>query len=94
MSGIYIEGMGLPDNDEVIALFVYPNGDVRLWRPPSAIGQQYTAVPVADHGRLIDADEIPYNKIMLEDDEFYYGVTMPYIDRMPTIIPASKEGEG
>lgn len=37
--------------------------------------------------RLIDADAIPYKKIMFDDDEddFYYGVTQPYIDRMPTI---------
>ena len=35
--------------------------------------------------RLIDADAIPYKKIMFEDDDFYYGVTQPYIDRMPTI---------
>lgn len=36
--------------------------------------------------RLIDADKVPYKKIMLDDDdEFYYGVTQPYIDRMPTV---------
>ena len=35
--------------------------------------------------RLIDADAIPYKKIMYDDDDFYYGVTQPYIDRMPTI---------
>lgn len=37
--------------------------------------------------RLIDADAIPYKKIMFDDDEddFYYGVTQPYIDRMPTV---------
>lgn len=46
-------------------------------------------IPPVPHGRLIDADKIPYKKIMLDnDDEFYYGVTQPYIDRMPTIIPA------
>lgn len=49
-------------------------------------------VDVPPHGRLIDADAIPYNKIMLDGDDFYYGVTMPYIDRMPTIIEA-EEGE-
>ena len=45
------------------------------------------------HGRLIDADAIPYKKIMYDgdDDDFYYGVTKPYIDRMPTLIPASEE---
>ena len=45
-------------------------------------------VPVPKHGRLIDADAIPYNKIMLVNDDFYYGTTKPYIDRMPTIIRA------
>ena len=51
-------------------------------------------IELPTHGRLIDADAIPYKKIMLDedDDEFYYGVTQPYIDRMPTIIPA-EEGE-
>lgn len=43
------------------------------------------------HGRLIDADAIPYKKIMYDDDDFYYGVTKPYIDRIPTVIPASEE---
>lgn len=52
----------------------------------------HKAVPVPPHGRLIDADAIPYNKIMLDGDDFYYGVTIPYIDRMPTIIEA-EEGE-
>lgn len=51
-------------------------------------------VPVPEHGRLIDADKIPYKKIMLDDDdEFYYGVTQPYIDRMPTIIQAEPQEE-
>lgn len=44
------------------------------------------------HGRLIDADAIPYKKIMYDDDDFYYGVTKPYIDRIPTVIPASDGG--
>ena len=43
------------------------------------------------HGRLIDADAIPYKKIMYDDDDFYYGVTKPYIDRIPAVIPASEE---
>lgn len=47
-------------------------------------------VHVPPHGRLIDADAIPYNKIMIEDDDFYYGITQPRIERMPTIIPAEE----
>lgn len=47
---------------------------------------------VPPHGRLIDADAIPYKKIMYDEetDEFYYGVTKPYIDRMPIIIEAEE----
>lgn len=53
----------------------------------------YKAVPVPPHGDLIDRDEIPYKKIMLDDDdEFYYGVTQPYIDRMPAVIEAEEGG--
>jgi hypothetical protein len=34
-----------------------------------------------------------WNMSIYEDDIFYYGVTKPYIDRMPTVIPADKDGE-
>lgn len=57
--------------------------------------QDCPLVPIPPHGRLIDADAIPYKKIMYdkETDAFYYGVTKPYIDRMSTVIPADKDGE-
>lgn len=87
MSGIYIEGMGLPDNDEVIALFVYPNGDVRLWRPPSAIGQQYTAVPVPDHGDLVDLNEAA-DAVCCCDGDVWLDTKQIHI-----VLPA-EEGEG
>jgi len=48
-------------------------------------------VELPAHGSLIDRDAIPYKKIMFDDDDFYYGVTQPYIDRMPVIVPASEE---
>lgn len=89
MSGIYIQGMDKP-HDENDSIHILRDGTAVVYRTGSI--DFYKAIPVPDHGRLIDADEIPYKKIMLEDDEFYYGVTMPYIDRMPTIIPADKEG--
>lgn len=68
-----------------------PKDDEDFWKNDRPSWCPLISVP--PHGRLIDADEIPYNKIMLEDDEFYYGVTKPYIDRMPTIIPAEKGEE-
>ena len=109
MSGIYIKGMEMPTNcyrclffrmttiwnkdDELDDLFRCVRTGEESWEYRGGYLPNCPLIPVPDHGRLIDADEIPYNKIMLEDDEFYYGVTKPYIDRMPTIIPA-KEDKG
>ena len=92
--GVYIKGMEMPTS--CYDCPVECEGDICgitkggcTWdvRPPHC-----PLVPVPAHGRLIDADAIPYNKIMLVNDDFYYGTTKPYIDRMPTIIPA-EEGE-
>jgi hypothetical protein len=48
-------------------------------------------IPVPDHGRLIDADELPFVESengRQDDYVFRYD-----INEMPTIIPADKEGE-
>lgn len=66
--------------------------DCVIIQAADAIEELQKRVPKVPHGRLIDADAIPYNKIMIEDDDFYYGITQPRIERMPTIIPA-EEGE-
>ena len=104
---IQIIGMEMPkEPDEMIEIAIFGDGKViqtgESWRnlesgkcyyTPTTPEKFFNAVPVPPHGRLIDADKIPYKKIMLDyDGEFYYGVTQPYIDRMPTIIPA-EEGE-
>lgn len=80
---ILIKGMELPKDDHVRVLVLHADG-----RATDEWGNTYQTMLIPEHGDLIDRDKIPYNKIMLEDDDFYYGVTMPYIDRMPTIIPA------
>lgn len=91
MSGIYIPDMEMPTSCAECRFYgeyCYAKGDENKYSNfPCPL------VPVPEHGRLIDADAIPYKKIMLEDDDFYYGVTMPYIDRMPTIIPADPAKE-
>lgn len=89
---IMIKGMVMP-TDQPQLLWVYPNGKALTVQSDVDPWKDLQAVPVPPHGRLIDADAIPYKKIMYEDDEFYYGVTKPYIDRMPTVIPADKDGE-
>ena len=91
MSGIYIPSMEMPTrcyNCKIdCGLVSHIDRNMHpFWRY-----EKCPLVPVPDHGRLIDSNEIQYNKIMLVDDEFYFGVTKPYIDRMPTIIPADKE---
>ena len=53
-------------------------------------------IPVPEHGRLIDADALRKSdrlvgKMMMFGGEYVY--TQTEIDRAPTIIPASKEGE-
>ena len=90
--GVYIRGMKMPKNHNHVTITIWSDGTASYAlhdRKESLVDfRNVEAVPVPEHGRLIDADAIPYNKIMLEDDDFYYGVTKPYIDRMPTIIPA------
>ena len=89
MSGIYIPGAKIPDGDYVRVLMLHKDGTC-----VDGIGNVFNIVPVPEpHGRLIDADAIPYKKIMYDDDDFYYGVTKPYIDRIPTVIPASESKE-
>jgi len=83
---VLIKGMKMPKDREKI-VFIFPDGVVHVVEKDTPV---FEAVPVPPHGRLIDADAIPYKKIMFEDDDFYYGVTQPYIDRMPTVIPAEE----
>lgn len=88
--GVYVSEINMPEGEgSKLVLQIFQNGEVydghgiRL-----GIANWAKAVSIPPHGDLIDRDAIPYNKIMLEDDDFYYGVTKPYIDRMPTVIEA------
>ena len=88
--GIYLPNMEMPNDCIVCPLgwngCNHQHDFVYMGERPS----DCPLIPVPPHGDLIDRDAIPYNKIMLEDDDFYYGVTKPYIDRMPTIITAEE----
>lgn len=56
------------------------------------VDNNWPLVPVQEHGRLIDADELPFveSENGCQDDYvFRYD-----INEMPTIVPADKEGEG
>ena len=96
MSGVYIKGMEMPKG------YI----DVRIWHDGRVVCQGIrkfgetiaTAIPVPDHGRLIDTR--PLDVISFKspepgyEDKFMGGVLymVDKIDNAPTIIPG-EEGE-
>ena len=100
MSGIYIPGMEMPKGCEVCAFSKSSCTGESIY-----CGIDYSTVPwsetekpfdcplveVPDHGRLIDADAIPFvisEDGCMDDWAFRYD-----INDMPTIVPADKDGE-
>lgn len=105
MSGIYIPGMEMPTNcfdcPCVEAEFMECAAKEHLSLPKDEYGAALGEVPnwcplipVPEHGRLIDADEF----IRQLSDGSVSGaiqIGISYrMSKMPTIIPADKEGEG
>lgn len=99
MSGIYIPGMEMPTEGSWVTLRVFPDGQCFLY---SWCGNDFdfmehlTAVPVPDHGRLIDANalwEVAYKAWGTEYDPWVCNLFMEMINNAPTIIPADKEEE-
>ena len=97
MSGIYIPGLKFPNEDGVLTLRVWGNGMVEaLDGYHSFLLSGVKAVPVPEHGRLIDADALPnydkpIGKMMMFGGEYVY--TQTAIDNAPTILPADGEGK-
>lgn len=90
---ILIKDMEMP-KDEGVALYIYPDGRAKLWRPHALVGHEFEAIPVPTHGRLIDASVI-WN--LLYDYADSIGLpNMMHFDKImeaafssaPTIIPA------
>lgn len=86
--GLFIKGMKMP-KDEAVALYIYPDGRVKLWRPQAAVSHEFEAVPVPPHGRLIDADALCRTLRTLSENEYTPEVFANWIDTYTdTIIPA------
>ncbi|MBR2697467.1 MAG: hypothetical protein IKE76_02665 [Clostridia bacterium] len=67
MAGIYIPSMEMPQRDEVIS--IYPDGTAHRHHLGLRLHiSESKAVPVPDHGRLIDADAL-YEKFLLLERE-------------------------
>ena len=88
MSGIYISGMEMP-TDHPLWIIIHSDGtveanEVSQSRPVGWQTLRNAAVPVPDHGRLIDAD------VLAAEHKEVCSRSMKFnLDLAPTIIPAS-----
>lgn len=88
MADILIRGMEMPKGNEAVTITIFPNGKVSLAHD-RRFAEYAEAVPVPDHGRLIDADalgEFPFNMDFCDG-----GEADEWVRNAPTIIPASEE---
>lgn len=104
MSGLYLPGMDLPTScykcylkqrngmDIVCPVtherFSVADINILEYRLDSC-----PIVPVPEHGRLVDADALPWIEGRDEQDNPAYLLIKKCVDVLPTVIPASKEGE-
>lgn len=90
MSDILIRGIEMPTEEQsVITINIYSDGIVTCYDDDV----ERKAIPVPEHGRLIDADALTKSdrmvgKLMMFDGEYVY--TQAEINRAPTIIPAGE----
>ena len=95
MSGVYIKGLKMPTDFSGTRLIIYPNGQV-LFPHRTYFDELHgvEAIPVPDHGRLVDADELfPLYADLLDGRDVQLVIPKIVIDTAPTIIPADKEEE-
>ena len=96
MSGIYIPKIHLPENAEgcEVIIRIQPDGEVLNLQK---IHLGIKAVPVPDHGRLIDADWLDQwyacDEPEWDDMHVPLGVIRQNIKDTPTIIPGDKEDD-
>ena len=101
MAGIYIKGMEMPQEGTFNIVHIYSDGRVSLpfWGKGMQVAEGIEAVPVPDHGRLVDADALVLKGYALSVIRSgSYGTwrdDVPLIDTdaAPTIIPADKDGD-
>lgn len=88
---ILINGMEMPTRGHT-TIRIYADGTVEHEHTERKLG---TAIPVTDHGRLVDGDKIVEG---CKDKEGRYisqfaAAIGETVEAAPTIIPADKEGE-
>lgn len=101
MSGVYLPGISLPEPGQSLKLRITSTGEIHEaygtgWEYPRPLG--HTAIPVPDHGRCVDAEELWRKHGLLEwDDEngIHHKraiVWMTDLQSATTIIPADHFG--
>lgn len=85
--GVYIKGMEMPKDGELLCINIHPDGKVciNLDLECEKVGE---AVPVPEHGRLIDADAL-LDDLLFPSKQFEQGMR-ELIGDAPTIIPAEE----
>lgn len=92
MPDILIRGMKMPRRREEVFLFaVDSDGKVYGWNSEEFPSLKAIAVP--DHGRLIDADALMLDVRKHSESYFADDFAHEWVDKAPTIIPASTDGE-
>ena len=83
---IYIPGMKMPKERPQL-LWIYPDGKVITVKSDADPEDNFNAVPVPPHGRLIDTDAVILEGGPYEYDEWCKWALERY-QEAPTIIPA------
>lgn len=97
MSGIYIPGKGVPERcdrcmfDDGVYCHAYPPSENMIYNIEDGKPDWCPIIPVPDHGRLIDADELDYSNTDLMGNHIVYAVDL---ERAMTIIPATEKDRG
>ena len=86
---LLINGMEMP-KDEAVALYIYPDGRAKLWRPQATVSHEFEAVPIPPHYDLIDHNALKI-AVMNGDCETridFLKHTMDCINKAPVVIPS------
>lgn len=112
MSGVYLKGMEMPKRGHTVTLTILGGGEVCVQyydcKPHLTVPIVYKAVPVPDHGRLGDLDDVinDVRHYLCEGCSDYFGpdaktescdycrgtMLIKAIERKSSIIPA-EEGQ-
>ena len=86
--GLYIKGVEMPQDGRELIIRVFQDGTVYDLH---GIQLPANAIPVSDHGRLIDADAMIEDCHVHNSQRTLWGELEYLIDNTPTIIPADEE---